>query len=131
MSFARDFEKWRKKAELSIEQASRAVVLDASSRVGLRSPVDKGTYLANHNVSEGAPDFSVSETTTEDRQVVAKKAGQIISNPFGKFYISNGLPYAARIEFDNWSKKAMGGVYRLAAQDTKNNIRKIVSKAKK
>ena len=77
------------------------------------SPVDTGGYRASWTISEGSP---------ANYYVGRQPRGSILPPPqtpklsylfYRKFYVSNGAPYAQRIE-DGWSQYAPNGVMRVA-----------------
>lgn len=98
------------KAKGDLATVVRKATLDAFTRVVLKSPVDTGRFRANWNFSVGAPDYSVTPSTnqargqTEAAKALAMQVGTIA-------YLSNGLPYARRLE-NGWSKQAPAGMVR-------------------
>lgn len=114
-----------------VKQRNR-IVADGLQLVVMGSPVDQGTFRANHRVSEGGPDTSYDLDAGKGRgaepskgafaNVESYRQGMIIaatlSAPFTQVFITNSLPYAERIE-DGHSGQAGSGVYGIAA----NNLR--------
>ena len=98
------------KAKGDLATVVRKATRDAFTRVVLKSPVDTGRFRANWNFSVGAPDYSVTPSTnqargqTEAAKALAMQVGTIA-------YLSNGLPYARRLE-NGWSKQAPAGMVR-------------------
>jgi hypothetical protein len=96
-----------------LEQKVRAITLTAFSRVVLRSPVSTGRFRANWNVSYGSPNYSTTDSTDQARG--PHEAQKSLTLPVGGLvYLSNGLPYAQRLEV-GYSKQAPQGMIRLTA----------------
>lgn len=129
MSFAADFGKWAKHVNLSMDRATKAVALDVANKIGQRSPVRDGLYLANHRVNIGSVDSSITTAMTGNRNTVSQKVAGLGINAGDDIYISNSLPYARRLEYDAWSAQATAGIYRISAMDTKRSISRIVKSA--
>lgn len=98
------------KAKGDLATVVRKATLDAFTRVVLKSPVDTGRFRANWNFSVGAPDYGVTPSTNQARgQTEAAKALSVQVGTIA--YLSNGLPYARRLE-NGWSKQAPAGMVR-------------------
>ena len=109
------------KAKGDLDTVVRGVTLRVFRSVVLRSPVDTGRFRANWNVSYGAPDYTTTPRTDEARGVAeAQKALTLAVG--GVVFISNGLPYARRLEY-GWSKQAPYGMVRLTVAGFKNMVR--------
>ena len=108
-----------------LETVARKATLQLFTAVAKRSPVDTGRFRANWNVSAAAPDLSITGSTLQGR--VNSEAAKALTLPVGSVtYMSNGLPYANRLEF-GYSKQAAGGMVRLAAQEFDAHVRKAVA----
>jgi hypothetical protein len=80
--------------------------------VVLRSPVDTGRFRANWNVSFGAPDYTTTPSIDQARGL--SEADRALHIPLGGVVcLSNGLPYARRLEH-GWSRQAPTGMVRLS-----------------
>jgi hypothetical protein len=118
--------------------------------VALRSPVDTGRFRANWNVSVNAPNESTNGATDGGAGRVNKKTFDAAADFFGGpspvrgralsearkaltlpvggvTYMTNGLPYAQRLEFDAWSDQAPAGMVRISAQEFGQYVRKAVA----
>lgn len=102
---------------------------------GFGSPFWSGRFRASNNISINNPDFSIlppnpsagnypmpvsspyKSKTLSDAQIVLK--GLKI---YDKVYISNGLPYAKRIEAGGWSAQVPNGVYNVVAERIRNRF---------
>lgn len=84
------------------------------------SPVDSGAYRASWNVSENEPVFIYAGKPIE-RGVVLKPPSlpRLSTKFYRKFYVTNGAPYALRLE-NGWSGQAPYGVLRQAIRITSN-----------
>ena len=82
------------------------------------SPVDSGAYRASWHISEGSPVY-MYQGKPMNRAVVlqAPSAPKLSTKFYRKFYVTNGAPYALRIEH-GWSNQAPRGVLRRAIKAT-------------
>lgn len=102
----------------TIEEAGQRLV--ARSPIGLppswkrgKAPPGyvPGKFISNWNLGVGRADTTV----TEARNIrTVNGLDRIPAYPFGqRFVISNSSPQALRLELDNWSRQAPGGMVRL------------------
>ena len=92
------------------------------NRVTIRSPVDTGRFRANWNVSYGQADDST--TTSTDKARATTEAAKALTLPVGGIvWITNGLPYAYRLEY-GYSKQAPVGMIRLAVRELSDAVQK-------
>ncbi|MEC7119306.1 MAG: HK97 gp10 family phage protein [Pseudomonadota bacterium] len=100
----------------------RGFAITVLNNLILLSPVDTGRYRANHLLSFGAPDATVSEQTDRSGSVtLAAGVAAINGIPDGTFpviYIQNNLPYALELELGS-SRQAPNGVYALSFQSAR------------
>jgi hypothetical protein len=106
------------------EKMVRGTVIGCASRIIKRTPVDEGTLRGNWQPSIGQP---VNTTITR-----TDKAGEAVSADIARegqrlnigavFYMTNNLPYAARVEFDAWSQQAPAGMMRIEVLETATAI---------
>lgn len=125
MSFASDMEAYAKKAGASLEETSRAIVLELFGSVIKDTPVDTGRAKGNWQTTIGAPASGTVDRLGES-EAIADVSQQTASFGAGKvIYLSNNLPYIYRLEYDGWSDQAPAGMVR------KNiaRIQQIVAKA--
>lgn len=102
------------------EKMVRGTVIGCASRIIKRTPVKDGTLRGNWQPSIGQP------VTTEIAR--ADKSGAMVTTDIARegqrlnigaiFYMTNNLPYAARIEFDAWSQQAPQGMMRIEVLET-------------
>ncbi len=115
MSFSASVGQWGSKTKGKVDQTRRATCLKLFSAVILDTPVLSGRLRGNWLC--GVDVLKLFTTETED------KSGQLtmmtVENELQKLkgdqtaYLSNNLPYAARVEFDGWSSvKAPEGMMR-------------------
>lgn len=118
---------WQANAEA---QLNRQLSVDLAENAGTRVPSARtlrknfpnaagkgyvgGRFKANWNVSFGAADTTTTTSTDVSRgNAEAEKA---LTLPLGGvMYISNGLPYARRLEYEGWSTQAPAGMVRVSA----------------
>lgn len=98
-----------------LEQMRRGTVIKLFSAVIMDTPVLSGRLRANWKFSEGDLKLSTSQRTdkTGDSTLRQIEAGVLASTPGKPLFLSNSLPYAARIEYEGWSHtKAPEGMVR-------------------
>ena len=99
-----------KRTNTNLDTAIRKASLDLFRRVVLKSPIDSGRFRANWNFSVGAADYTTTESTVQGRGMQeAMRAAAVPSG--GVVCLSNGLPYARRLEY-GYSKQAPYGMVR-------------------
>jgi hypothetical protein len=104
------------RAGIRLETVARKATLDVFRNVSLRSPVDTGRFRANWNVSFGAPNYATTESKNANRG--KSEEAKALTLPIGGVtYMSNGLPYASRLEYDSYSKQAPAGMVRITARE--------------
>lgn len=96
------------KVQLDLETVARKATLDVFRAVVLKSAVDTGRFRANWNVSYGAPDTTVTDSTDKSRaeQELAKVGALPVG---GVTYISNSLPYAVVLEYGQYPNPPKSG----------------------
>jgi|JI10StandDraft_1071094.scaffolds.fasta_scaffold06669_12 hypothetical protein len=110
------------KIKLDLETVARKSTFDLFSKVSLRSPVDTGRFRANWNVSYGAPNVTVTASTTQAR--ASSEIGKALTLPIGGVtYMANGLPYAYELEKGH-SKQAPRGMVEVSAIEFSDYVRK-------
>lgn len=128
------------KVQLDLETVVRKSTLDVFRAVALASLVDTGRFRANLNVSYGAPDVSVTESTNAAR--AESEVQKAMTLPVGGVtYITNALPYAAVLEYggypnppksptgktaNGFSIQAPQGMFRLAAMRYSEYVEKAI-----
>lgn len=114
MGFAADLRKLCDRAGDKAEMVVRKTALELQSGMIERSPVDSGRFKSNWTCGVGAVNTDTSAAPGTDAEGRTRtvlegwKPGQTI-------FLTNSLPYAARLE-RGWSKQAPTGVVRLTVQ---------------
>jgi hypothetical protein len=102
---------------LPVRDIVNKIGLDLYSDVTKLSPVDTGRYRANWNLNENSPDLDeTTQFSKQPPQGSSLKAPSLApaDNLYPVLYLTNGLPYAVRIE-EGWSHtKAPEGVLKVA-----------------
>jgi hypothetical protein len=102
------------------EKMVRGTIIGCASRIIKRTPVDEGTLRGNWQPSIDRPVNTTINRTDKAGQAVSadiRREGQRF-NIGAVFYMTNNLPYAARIEFDGWSTQASAGMMRIEVLET-------------
>lgn len=107
-----------------MQQVTQKLALQALSGVVMKSPVDTGRFRGNWTVSIDAADWSTSENTDKGGGSTIANGSAVISSlpPYRAIWISNGLPYARRIE-TGWSNQAPAGVVAVTLAELESQIR--------
>lgn len=109
--FSDTVRRWAKKAELATETAMQAAFIEVSQGTVQDTPVLDGYLRANWRCSVNAPadgivatsDPSGTATVAAIQQFVPQIGGNVV-------FFTNNSPYARRIEYEGWSKKAPQGM---------------------
>lgn len=129
----------------AVSRVQRIALLSAYQSISSRSPVDKGVFRANNQVTTNLVASKPSSKKDPSGVVSALNANRKIGalKPYALVYISNPLPYAPPIEFGlfprpkgkgglvtphGFSKKAPAGVYRITFREMVNRLPRIVQK---
>lgn len=99
----------------NINRLRRGITLKLFSSIIRDTPVLTGRLRANWQISENAPILSSTDKTDRSggQTIAALSAPIEKSTGDTEMFLSNNLPYAAKIEFDGWSKvKAPEGMVR-------------------
>jgi len=125
MSFSDDLAAFSADITTQANARVKRVALAAFEQINQNSPVDKGTFRANWNVSVGGLDRSVDlSKTAADVQETQSIANTKIMNQakLGEsVFISNSVPYAIALE-DGYSPQAEAGVVDPAITVIRNAI---------
>lgn len=112
------------RAGQKLDTVTRKVTLDLFRSVVQKSPVDTGRFKGNWNVSQTTPNFTATQATNAARgEIEAQKALGFAAG--GVVYLSNGLPYARRLEY-GYSGQAPAGMVRLSVREFSSYIQKAI-----
>lgn len=97
-------------SEEKFEQLLRVTVLETDKRLKEESPVDTGRFRLSWVISENNYTEYDSGPQESPTSVTPPKKMNYEEEKIGKVYhISNSLPYAERLAYQNWSKQAPAG----------------------
>lgn len=114
-SFSAQVSQFSKGTRDKIEAVRRGVTLKLFGAVILDTPVLTGRLRGNWRVSEGKPVLDVTDRVDPSGGTVMREVEGAVAASKGdtSLFLSNSLPYAARIEYDGWSHtKAPEGMVR-------------------
>jgi len=101
-AFSRALNEFTEYIDRTANRRIRRIALKAFQEINRESPVDKGTFRANWNVSVGRPDRSVDMSRTQDafreRESIASATIMNEVRLGTSAFISNSVPYAIQIE---------------------------------
>lgn len=129
MSLADDLRKYAAKYKLRMETVAQAVPVELTRRVILASPVDKGRFRANWNVSTGKPDLATTEDTDKDGGKTISRAQAVKVQLGDDVYTTNNLPYAKPLE-EGSSTQAPHGMVATSIRAFEAATKKAVNDAK-
>lgn len=147
MSFAKDIEKWAKKAGLAADRVPTVVCMKLTERIVEDSPVDTGRFKGNWQATIGSPASGTLETLDKSGAATLAKANAIAQNAGGNvFYLVNNLPYARVLEYglygtgagatvkttrDGYSVQAPYGMVRINVQRFKETVAEAAREVRK
>lgn len=119
MSFADDVRAFSRRGPEMASLVHKKIALELFRRVILRTPVDTGRLRGNWQAAVNV--FAPGQLDTTDPSgggsIAAATATVTGAAPFATLTLTNNLPYAARIEYDNWSKQAPAGMVRVSVAE--------------
>lgn len=105
-----------KKAEAKTEDYFKKLIVDLSSSIINKTPVDKGQLHWNWFIGNGNINGETVAHAGEDKAGAGLRNALHVNglNIHGQtIFITNSLPYAYRIEHEGWSRKAPAGMVRV------------------
>lgn len=112
-----------------LETVARRAALEVFTAVVVKSPVDTGRFKGNWNVSYAVPNMSIGERLDKTKRgsmdsTTTSIVKKTLSLPVGGvMYLSNGLPYARRLEY-GWSGQAPAGMVRLSVREFESHVQR-------
>jgi|JI10StandDraft_1071094.scaffolds.fasta_scaffold61865_6 hypothetical protein len=123
--WSQDLQALATRTGLRMDTVIRKATFDLFRSVALKSPVDTGRFRANWNVTYGAPDLTTTESNNQARAV--QQAQQALTLPVGGVVsMSNGLPYARRLEY-GYSRQAPYGMVRYSVLEYRRFLLRAIS----
>jgi hypothetical protein len=130
MSFAKDFERFAKLTNASLDETGRAIVLELFGSTIKDTPVDTGRARGNWQTSMDSPATGETDRKGEG-PALAEVSQQAASFGAGKIiYLTNNLPYIYRLEFLGWSQQSPDGMARKNVARIQSIVRKAVAENK-
>lgn len=132
MTFALDLKEFERGVMGDIAEFMQKTVFEIYRGVTIKSPVDTGRFKGNWNINIGSPSYTINESAT------STPYGAPVSGDFANVlftidgtkpaYITNGLPYAARLE-TGYSKQAPVGMVDVTLTEYRAFIAKQIGKS--
>lgn len=119
MSFADEVGAFAARSAEAAALVHKRIALELFTRVILRTPVDTGRLRGNWQagVNVFAPGTLDSPDPSGSATISAATATVTGAPPLVTLTLTNNLPYAPRIEYDNWSKQAPAGMVRVSVAE--------------
>lgn len=123
--FSLDMEEFAKRAKAGADNVVRKVMIDVTSSIIQKSPVDTGRFRANWilgvNYMPSGTNISMDKSGAS---TIGRIAAEIPAKAAGPTYIlANNLPYAQRLE-DGYSKQAPVGMVGLTVVEFQSFVDK-------
>ena len=131
-TFADQLQAFAEKTKVSMETVVRKSALELLTGVVSLSPVDKGRFISNWMTSVSTKNSSTVLTEDKTGGPSFARFGPALSGwmPGESIYITNSLPYAYRLEYEGWSKKAPNGFVRITVQNWVEFVNKAVAESR-
>lgn len=130
MSFAKDFERFAKLTNASVDETGRAIVLELFGSTIKDTPVKSGRAKGNWQTTIGTPASGTLDRLGE-AQALAEVRQEAASFGAGKvIYLTNNLPYIYRLEYLGWSQQSPDGMARKNVARIQSIVRKAVAENK-
>ena len=115
MTFTADLQRFRTRTLEKYVKVKRLSAFDLFSAIVLETPVDKGVLRNNWFSGISNPSREEIETSDPSGSSAINRIQNILngSDLLTDVFLTNNLPYAARIEFDGHSGKAPQGMVRV------------------
>lgn len=130
--FQRDFAAVLKRAGDKSELFVKALAINTANGLVLKSPVDTGRFRGNWQFGVGAPNPSTDSPADKSGQATLGRITLDIQSKQlagAKFYMTNNLPYAKRLEY-GWSKQSPQGMVRLTLMEVDRYVRDAAAKVR-
>lgn len=116
-TFSLDISRFVQKAKLDTDTVIRKVGADVLRSIVEKSPVDTGRFRANWVVSYSDTTEKVLGLDRSGIDTINKglRLIQLFNPESGELWISNGLPYARRLEY-GYSSQAPAGMVRITVR---------------
>jgi len=144
--FANEMKEWTTKVEIKNEKQCRAIALTLFSKIVKRTPVGNPSLWKSGKAPKGyvggrargnwwvnygpGPEAKVTWRVENgqikggnilgknDTEAQAHVMGQLNAfNLANRIWLSNGLPYISRLEYDSWSTQAPNGMVRVSLSE--------------
>lgn len=100
-TFGQDLLRFARLTEQSMDQVARATILELSTSIILKTPVDTGRLRGNWQATIGFQ--AAGDTVSVGAQAAIADVKTALVTAIGsRFYLTNNLPYAAVAEFGLW-----------------------------
>lgn len=131
MGFAADLNKLCERAGDKAALVVRRAALELQSGMIEKSPVDTGRFRSNFQCGIGAMNTDTSAAPEKSGSSALGRTETTLQGwkPGQTIWLTNSLPYAARIE-RGWSQQAPTGVVRLTVQDYRQALARAVESIK-
>ena len=110
-----------------LDTVHRKLVVQVAGAIITGSVVDEGRFRNNWVPGIGAPNPNAGNPGGGDGGATLSAISAAIPKPGGKFFITNSLPYAHRLEYEGWSKRMPAGIVRVTAMRFDDYVRKALA----
>jgi hypothetical protein len=139
-SFAIAIDQWCKKANKSVDKATRAITFEIFGRVIRRTPVDTGAARTNWQVGINQMPAGIVTGSGDAVGIMKSALGEGLAGKV--IYLVNNLPYIGVLEYGGYpnppkggegktvggfSKQAPAGMVRVTVQEVSDAVNKAIS----
>jgi hypothetical protein len=108
-SFSAGVKAWADKSARRLDAAVTLILHDVADEIIARSPVDTGLFRSNWQLGVDGP---VLDTVKDTGRTDVNGMGEIPSRAAGhRYFFTNSLPYALRLEYGFRGADSLGRVY--------------------
>ncbi len=126
--FGKEMRAIAKRMNRRVEDVAAEVLIDTFTSIIERTPVDTGRLQGEWQTTVQNP--AGSQTGQRPQAAAVIELVSTIDDP-DLYFFSNNMPYAARIEFDGWSRvKAPEGMVRVSLEETAATLRRLAAEVK-
>ncbi len=106
MAFTIDVKRWANNIEATLEETSRAAIVQLNKDIILGTPVDKGAARGGWIASVGSPSGGKGSPSKSGGGAIGR-ANSVTNKAIGKvYYLTNNVVYIRKLEFGGYTSKA-------------------------
>jgi len=128
--FQKQLAAFRKKAVTDTDATKRAIILELFGSVVMDTPVREGRARGNWQASFNSPISGETARKDKNGALVINEIIGALKPGDGVWWLTNNLPYIARLEYDGHSKQAPEGMVRKNVSRIESIVKKAAKQSK-